>query len=100
MAAAPHSHSMGILNVRTRPLVAAAFVLPLVVLLGFLFLHVCADGGAMASAYRTCHCRGTEWELYDRTPADGPRRTVCLGSFAPGRATSSGPDLKCHVHSE
>jgi hypothetical protein len=47
--------------------------------LGLLLVRVCADGGAMGSAYRSCRCRGVEWELYDRTPADGPRRTVCLG---------------------
>lgn len=46
---------------------------------GFVFVRVCADGGAMASAYRTCECRGLEWQLYDRTAADGPRRTLCIG---------------------
>jgi len=33
----------------------------------------------MAAAYQTCRCRGIEWELYDRTAADGPRKTLCLG---------------------
>jgi hypothetical protein len=42
-------------------------------------IRVCADGGAMAGAYRTCECRGFEWQVYDQTAADGPRRTVCLG---------------------
>jgi hypothetical protein len=42
-------------------------------------IRICADGGAMASRYRSCECRGFEWVLYDRTPADGPRRTLCLG---------------------
>jgi hypothetical protein len=44
-----------------------------------LLVHVCADGGAMASAYRSCECAGFEWQLYDRTAADGPRRTLCVG---------------------
>ena len=49
------------------------------VIAGFLFVHMCADGGAMAGAYRTCRCHGIEWLLYDGTAADGPRRTACLG---------------------
>jgi hypothetical protein len=48
---------------------------------GFTFVRVGADGGSMASAYRTCECRSLEWQLYDRTPADGPRRTLCIGYF-------------------
>jgi hypothetical protein len=42
-------------------------------------IRICADGGAMGSAYRACECRGLEWQLYDRTAADGPRRTLCVG---------------------
>jgi hypothetical protein len=47
--------------------------------LALVFVRVCADGGAMASIYQTCECSGIEWERYDRTPADGPRRTLCIG---------------------
>ncbi|HSA57313.1 MAG TPA: hypothetical protein VLE53_16495 [Gemmatimonadaceae bacterium] len=50
-----------------------------VAILAALLLHVCADGGAMGGAYRTCECRGLELELYDRMAADGPRRTICVG---------------------
>jgi hypothetical protein len=50
--------------------------------LGLLFIHRCADGGAMASAYRACECRGIEWVQYDRTAADGPRRTICFDLIA------------------
>jgi hypothetical protein len=60
-------------------------VIVLVVLLlaiRFAATRVCADGGAMASAYRTCDCRGWEWLLSDSTAADGPRRTICLGYIA------------------
>lgn len=47
--------------------------------LGWLLVSVCADGGAMAGRYRTCECLGVEWLQYDRTAADGPRRTICFG---------------------
>jgi hypothetical protein len=65
--------------------------------LGFLFLGVCADGGAMASAYRTCECRGVEWEMYDRTAADGPRRTLCIGLRRSTTCYRSrgGPEVPC-----
>jgi hypothetical protein len=46
---------------------------------GFLLVNRCADGGAMASRYQTCTCLGIERLQYDRTAADGPRRTLCLG---------------------
>jgi hypothetical protein len=46
---------------------------------GFLFVNECAYGGAMASSYKDCDCLGYEWEQYDQTPADGPRRTICIG---------------------
>ena len=61
---------------RVRTLVLVAL---LTVGLGLATIRVCADGGAMAAAYRTCECRGLEWQLYDQTEADGPRRTLCLG---------------------
>ena len=47
--------------------------------LGLATIRVCADGGAMAAAYRSCECRGLEWQLYDRSASDGPRRTLCVG---------------------
>ncbi|MGH7526783.1 MAG: hypothetical protein ACREMX_08755 [Gemmatimonadales bacterium] len=50
-----------------------------IVALGLALTRVCADGGAMAATYRTCECRGVEWQLYDATAADGPRRTLCFG---------------------
>lgn len=58
-----------------------ALVLAVLVLVGagLLLVNRCADGGAMASRYRTCTCLGVEWLQYDRTAADGPRRTICLG---------------------
>lgn len=62
-----------------RRLVVSGAVLAAAAVLALLLVHVCADGGAMGAAYRTCDCRGLEWELYDRMPADGPRRTLCLG---------------------
>jgi hypothetical protein len=42
-------------------------------------IRVCADGGATAAAYQSCECYGFEWQLYDRTAVDGPRRTLCVG---------------------
>ena len=63
---------------RATPLAILVF-LPLLLGLGLLLVRVCADGGAMGSAYRTCECRGVEWQLYDKTAADGPRRTLCFG---------------------
>lgn len=65
--------------------------------LGVVLVNVCADGGAMGSAYRACQCRGVEWEVYDRMAADGPRRTICLGLVRSRtcHATRDGPVVPC-----
>jgi hypothetical protein len=69
----------------------------LMVLAGFATIHVCADGGAMAAAYRACECLGLEWQLYDRTAADGPRRTLCFGIVRSATCYQSrdGPVVTC-----
>lgn len=45
----------------------------------FIFTSECAYGGAMAGEYKDCKCMGYELELFDQTPADGPRKTICFG---------------------
>ena len=40
-----------------------------------LLINECASGGAMAGVYQDCQCRGYEVEMFDRTEADGPRKT-------------------------
>ena len=68
---------------RLRPRWLLGVTAIVVLRLGLLLLiHPCADGGAMASAYLACECRGIEWVQYDRTAADGPRRTICFGVMA------------------
>ena len=66
------------------PRTAGRVVAPMIAVLalGFFLVRTCADGGAMGSAYRACRCIGLEWTVYDRTAADGPRRTLCLGLTA------------------
>ena len=76
-------------------------VVAVAVLLAAALIRVCADGGAMAGAYRTCKCRGVEWQLYDGTAADGPRRTVCVG-FVSSRTchqSRGGPRVPCEGES-
>jgi len=61
-----------------------AWLLALIVIVaaGYALVNRCADGSAMGGRYRTCACRGIEWVQEDRTAADGPRRTLCLGLIA------------------
>jgi hypothetical protein len=66
--------------------------------LGFLFSRECYYGGGMGAAYKTCGCLGIEWELYDQTAADGPRKTICIGI---ARSTEcyqymGGPRVECN----
>ena len=81
---------------RLRPFVTLV-LLPVLLGLGLVLIRVCADGGAMGSAYRTCDCRGIEWQLYDRAAADGPRRTLCFGIVRSRRCFQfrEGPAVTC-----
>lgn len=75
----------------------ALLVVGSIVALGLALIRVCADGGAMAAPYRTCECRGIEWQLYDATAADGPRRTLCFGLVGSRSCYQyrSGPTVPC-----
>ena len=68
-----------------------------VVVAGALFIRECAYGGGMGASYKTCECLGMEWELYDSRPADGPRKTLCLGIVRARtcRQTEGGPIVAC-----
>jgi hypothetical protein len=69
----------------------------LLVVAGLAFVRVCADGGGMGAAYTECRCGGIERVLYDRTPADGPRRTICIGIVRARRCFRfmGGPEVDC-----
>jgi hypothetical protein len=62
-----------------RRAVVLVLLVPILLGLWVFLIGICADGGAMGAAYRTCGCLGLEWQVYDRTSADGPRRTLCVG---------------------
>ncbi len=66
-----------------RNLIRLGFILLalalLAVLFGFIFVHNCDSTGVMGQSVVACDCTGYEWLLYDRTEADGPKRSLCLG---------------------
>jgi hypothetical protein len=65
--------------------------------LGLSLIHECAYTAGMGANYRFCQCSGYEWVYYDRTAADGPRKTICLG-FVSSRGCAlymGGPAVSC-----
>jgi len=76
--------------------VVAALVLA-VSLAAFLLVSECAYGGDMGARYKTCECLGVERELYDRRPADGPHKTVCVGIIRSRTCyqMTGGPIVEC-----
>jgi hypothetical protein len=67
------------------------------VLAALLLVRTCADGGNMGARDQTCECLGLEWLLHDGRPADGPRRTVCIGIVRSWTCyrMSGGPVVDC-----
>lgn len=82
---------------RSRRAIAALGILAVILLSVYLLIHECAYGGGMGARYKTCDCRGIEWVLYDQTPFDGPRKTICLGMVRSTRCYRSmgGPQIEC-----
>ena len=66
---------------RAKRVINPIFIVLILMGLGVLPFGVneCAYGGGMGAAYKSCDCLGVEWELYDQTAADGPRKTLCIG---------------------
>lgn len=64
---------------RSRNVFVPLLIVLFLLVLGFLFTGECSYGGGMAAAYKSCECLGFEWELYNQTAADGPRKTICTG---------------------
>ena len=83
---------MGSKTLRNTLLVVALYAVA-----GFLLVRECAYGGGMGAAYKTCECLGIEWELYDSRPADGPRKTICIGIIQSTTCyrLESGPVIEC-----
>ena len=65
--------------------------------MGLLLVRECAYGAGMGATYKTCQCAGYEWELYDQTAADGPRKTLCIGMIESVTCLQSmgGPEVPC-----
>jgi len=80
-----------------KPLKTLLVVAGAVTGIALLLVRECAYGGGMGAAYKTCQCAGYEWELYDRTPADGPRKTLCIGIIksVTCRKFMGGPEVPC-----
>jgi len=83
---------------RSRIFRNAVLILATMAAAGFLLIRECAFGGGMGAMYKTCKCLGVEWELYDARPADGPRKTMCLGIVQSTTCYrfDGGPVVECH----
>jgi hypothetical protein len=83
--------------VRAKTIVTPLFIVLILILLGLLLVNECAFGGGMGASYKSCDCVGMEWELYDRTAADGPRKTLRFGIVQSTRCYMfmSGPRTEC-----
>jgi len=83
---------MGSKTLRNTLLVVALYAVA-----GFLLVRECTYGGGMGAAYKTCECLGIEWELYDSRPADGPRKTICIGIIQSTTCyrLEGGPVIEC-----
>ena len=83
---------------RLKNIVMPLLIVLFLLALGFLFSRECSYGGGMGAAYRSCDCFGIEWELYDRTAADGPRKSICTGIVQSTECYQyiGGPKVECN----
>ncbi len=82
---------------RSKKIVILILTIVVFIAVGLLLINECAYGGGMGASYRRCDCLGTEWELYDQTAADGPRKTVCIGIVQSTQCYQyiDGPRIEC-----
>jgi hypothetical protein len=83
---------------RLKNIVMSLLIVLFLLVLGFLFTGECSYGGGMGAAHKSCDCLGLEWELYDQTAADGPRRTICIGIVQSTECYQyiGGPEAECN----
>ena len=82
---------------RLERIIMPLLVVLILVALGFLLINECSYGAGMGATYKGCDCFGIEWELYDQTAADGPRKTVCIGIVQSTKCYRwiGGPRVEC-----
>lgn len=94
--------------IRSKIVITLGLFLIALFAFGFLFIHECFSGGGMDASYQSCDCAGIEWVQYDRTAADGQRRTLCIGSvrateyyqYLGGPAVVSDSDLQVTLRTD
>lgn len=82
---------------RAKKIIIPLLIVLALAVLGSVFVHECFYWAGMGAAYKSCECLGIEHELYDRTSADGPRKTVCIGIVQSIQCYQymSGPQIEC-----
>jgi hypothetical protein len=82
---------------RLKKIAIPLAIVLILVALGLLLIQECYYWAGMGASYKSCDCFGIEWELYDQTAADGPRRTVCIGIVQATTCYSyvGGPSVAC-----
>lgn len=83
---------------RSKKIVIPLLLVLILLALGLLFVNECFYWAGMGASSKSCDCLGVEWQLYDHTAADGPRKTICLGVV---QATTcyrymGGPSIECN----
>lgn len=82
----------------SKKVVKLLLIPSVLLILGLLLINECSSGGGMGASYRSCDCEGIEWVQYDRTAADGPRKTYCIGIIRAKECFQfiSGPAVECN----
>ncbi len=62
-----------------RKVAALLAVIVVLTALGIVLVNDCSSIGGMGWSVVKCECSGFQWVLYDRTEADGPMRSICIG---------------------
>lgn len=65
----------------------------------WMFIGECSFFAGMGASLTECECSGYELLLYDRTAADGPRKSICVGWIKSVKCYQylDGPTVECEV---
>lgn len=82
-----------------KKLVRPLLLIIILVVAGSMLVGQCSYFAGMGASLTDCDCLGHQLLLYDRTAADGPRKSICIGLIRSVECYQyvGGPPVECEI---